>query len=247
MSGIVMFDFIREAVMQVPQVKPLLSNKARYMLYTPEPYKTYDYFLNQMYGLVRGVYDNNLGGDFIDITANLISGQLLQAYQQALEDQGFTDFIFPDYLETSYQNMVANQYSFVDAFFRAIVNARLDGTPIEPLLARAELWAGQWNTAYNEAVRLMTVQSGGNLQWVEGDTIRKCNICKSLDGIVAWASEWEALGIQPQNAPNDKLTSLSGDKDAGCGGWRCQCQLKPTNRRRSPNAFGRLEEILLAR
>lgn len=240
-------QIILDVVSDVPSVRPHLSSRARWMLYEPTAYKTYDYMLGAIEGLVNGVYNGLVGGEMIDIMANLISGQLTQAYQQAMIDEGMTDFAMPDYLAASLEAAILGQYDYVDQYFRDIVDARIDGTSITPLLARAQLWAQRWTESYNEAVRLMTLQGGGNLIWREGDTIRKCDICKAFDGIVARASEWDALGIRPQNAPNDVLTSSSGDKDSGCGGWRCGCTLEPTDRRRSPNAFGRLEEILLAR
>jgi len=232
-------SFIREAVAQVPQVKPLLSSKARYILAcAPIEYKTYDYYLNQLNGLVRGVYENNLGGDFITIMANLISGQLTQAYQQAFEEQGFTDFVLPEYLSSSLEAMILGQYDHVDKFFRDIVDARIDETPIAPLLVRAQLWAQRWTEAYNEAVRLITVNSGGNLEWIYAPEKEHCPECESLNGIVMWASEWDLIGVKPQNAPNSALT---------CGGWKCGCALVPTDKRRSPNAYGRVEEIILSK
>jgi hypothetical protein len=231
-------SFIREAVTLVPQVKPLLSSRARYMLYTPGQYKTYEYFLQQIERNVAALYNGFIGGEFVDLIANLISGQLLDAYQRALEDQGFTDFLLPDYLQTSYQVMVAKQYSFVDRFFRDIVDARLDGTPLAPLLQRAQLWAGQWNTAYENATRLIAERMGMKLIWREGDTLEKCRQCLALDGLVAFASEWAALGVAPKNFPNDKID---------CKGAYCDCTLEPTDKRRSPNAYGRIEEILMTR
>lgn len=231
-------NFIREAVIQVPQVRSLLSDKARYMLYTPEPYKTYEYFLQQIERNVTALHNGYIGGEFIDLLANLISGQLLDAYQRALEDQGFTDFMLPDYLQASYQDMVANQYGFVDQFFRDIVDARLNGTSIDPLLVRAQLWAGQWNTAYENATSLITLAGGGNEEWLLGATEVHCAVCANLNGLVMRASEWEALDVRPKNPPNDKLN---------CGGWRCDCERRQTTKRRSPNAYGRVEIILLAR
>jgi len=235
---LLLYKFLHSAVEQVPQVKAHLSNKARFVLAEPTEYKTYDYMLQQIEGLVNSVYSGVIGGQFIDIMANLISGQLLQAYRQAMEDEGLTDAFLPDYLDASYQNMVINQYTFVDQYYRDIIDARVDGISITPLLARAALWAQRWTEAYNEAVKLITLQGGGNMIWTLGATEEHCPECAAFNGMVARASEWDALGIRPQNAPNDKLT---------CGGWRCDCSLTPTDKRRSPGAYGRLEEILLAR
>ncbi len=197
------------------------------MLYAPAEYKTTDYMLNAIEGLVNGVYNNLVGGDFIDAMANLISGQLTQAFQQALEDEGYTDFVMPDYLNAALESMILSQYDYVDGFFRDIINARIDGTSVSPLLARARLWANQWQAAYNEAIRLMTLEGGGNLMWVYGEA-EHCETCNSLNGIVASAKEWDELGVQPQNPPNNMIS---------CGGWNCQCSLTPTDKRRSPKAY----------
>jgi len=48
----------REAVKVAPQVRPYLSAKTRFMLYEPAEYKTADYMLNVIEGLVNGVYNN---------------------------------------------------------------------------------------------------------------------------------------------------------------------------------------------
>jgi hypothetical protein len=229
---------IKEIAKQIPEVWEHLSNRARFVLYHPVEYKTVEYMLRSIEGLVRGVYTGTVRGQFIDTMANLISGQLRQAYQQAYEDEGFTNAFLPDYLEQSLQEAVLNQYGFVDQYYRDIIDASLDGTPIAPLIARAKLWAQRWTEAYNEAVRLITIKEGGNLEWKLGATEEHCPECAALNGIVARATEWNTLGVRPQNAPNKHLT---------CGGWKCDCTLTPTKKRRSPNAYGRIEEILLAR
>lgn len=225
---------IRQVVATFPEVRTYLSGRSRWSLYKPAEYKTVDYMENAIEGLVNGVYNGNIGGQFIDTMANIISGQLTQAYRQAWEDEGMTDYFAPDYLSESLEAMILNQYDYVDQFYRDIVDARVDGTSVSPLLARAKLWANQWNAAYNEAVRLITLQGGGNLVWEYGDA-EHCNTCLSLNGIVARADEWDTLGVKPQG---DMLE---------CGGWNCKCALVSTDKRRSPNAYGRIEEILLAR
>lgn len=225
---------IRQVVATFPEVRTYLSGRSRWSLYKPTEYKTVEYMENAIEGLVNGVYNGNIGGQFIDTMANIISGQLTQAYRQAWEDEGMTDYFAPDYLSESLEAMILNQYDYVDQFYRDIVDARVDGTSVSPLLARAKLWANQWNAGYNEAVRLITLQGGGNLVWEYGDA-EHCNTCLSLNGIVARADEWDTLGVKPQG---DMLE---------CGGWNCKCALVSTDKRRSPNAYGRIEEILLAR
>lgn len=224
---------IREVIKAVPDVKHYLSGKARFALYEAEPFKTLEFMLGQIRRLVTSLYNNQIGGDFIDVMANVISGQLMHAYSQAWEDYGETSML-PDYLTAAYQADVLAQYEHVDQYFRDIIDARVDGKPIAPLLARADLWANRWTESYNNAIRLIELENGGNLEWIYGDTDH-CDTCMSLNGIVMSAKEWDTLNVKPQSAPNNKLQ---------CGGWKCQCRLAPTGKRRSPGAYGRVEEIV---
>jgi hypothetical protein len=201
--------------------------------------KSYDYFLQQLERLVRSVYAGNLGGEFMDVMANLISGQLTDAYRQAWEaDEGEGEL--PDYLTASLDKMILGQYEHVDQLYRDIVDARVDELPTDPLLTRAGHWAQQWNTAYREAERLINVAGGGNLIWRKGETEHGCDTCATLDGIVARAAEWEALGVHPRGYPNSKLECQGG----GPANY-CDCTLEPTDQRRSRGAYGRIEEAIL--
>jgi hypothetical protein len=194
--------------------------------------KTYDYFLKQITGLVRGVYSGNVSGEFIDTMANLISGQLADAYKRVWKEDG-NELPLPGYLSESLTEAIANQYSFVDQFYRDIVDARIDKSSIEPLLIRAEMWANRYKEAQSEAVRLIALENGGKLQWIYGDADH-CETCSELNGLVAYAKEWEISKLKPQNAPNSFLE---------CGGWRCACKLEPTDRRRSPKVLDTLLTI----
>lgn len=183
-------------------------------------YKTYDYFLSTLERLVRSVYDGNLSGEFIDIMASLIYGQLDQAYRGVWDEEG--DGEYPEYLADSFEEMYLSQFDYVDQYYRDIVDARVDETPIDPLIARAALWASRFTDAQNEARRLIALEGGEKLEWVEGDTLEKCSVCLALDGIVAYASTWNELGVKPQSPPNESLE---------CGGWKCGCKLQVTDKR----------------
>lgn len=227
-------DIIKVTVKRFPEIVPQLEGRARWIAVMYSDHKTYDYYLQQLERLIRSVYNGNLGGDFIDVMANLISGQLNQAFEQAWKDEG-TEEDIPDYLTTAAEDLILSQYDYVDQLYRDIVDARVDETPVESLLSRAPLWAQRWTEAYNQAVALIIAEMGGNLVWELGATEDHCPECAALNGIVARASEWEELGVKPQNAPNDLLT---------CGGWRCDCSLTPTDKRRSPKAYESIMNIV---
>jgi hypothetical protein len=196
--------------------------------------KTYDYYLGKLQSLVKTLYSGAIGGEFVPIMDNLVKGQIANAYESAWVDSGF-ELPPQDYIKSAFEAMYQDQRSYIDAFYKDIVDAKIDQTPIEPLLSRAELWANQWNTAYNDGLRLVSVEMGGKLMWHEGDTVDKCNTCVRLDGIVMFAREWEELGVHPQGGPNPLLE---------CQGFRCGCSLEPTDRRRSPRAFDTVMNIV---
>lgn len=215
----------------VPSVIPYLSPATWQAL--KAAMKTYDYFLSVLERLIETVYNGTLGGEFIGILEDLILGQISQAYESAWTDEG-NELPVPDYLRDASQAAVRDQQSYVDGFYREIIDARVDGTPINPLLARASLWANRYNESYNDALLLIGSKEGGNLVWRLGATEKHCSSCSSLNGIVARASEWESLDVHPQGAPNGLLE---------CGGWKCDCSLESTTQRRSPKAY---ESILNA-
>ena len=193
--------------------------------------KTYEFFLRNMQRLIRSVYENNLGGDFVTIAGNLISGQLRRAYEEAWKDEG-TDGAMPDYLTESLTAMVTDQQSYLDGLYKDIVNARVDGTPIEPLLSRAEMWAGQYDTAYRQAVELIRLETGGNFEWVKGNTENGCGTCDKLNGIVMSAQEWQSLNLHPRGYPNPLLECQGGGPANNC-----DCELQPTDKRRTPKGY----------
>lgn len=217
---------VKAIVRECPEVYARLRGRARWMAADAQPYKTQDFYLNALERLVRSLYNNDIGGEFVDVMASLIQGQLTDAYEQAWKDDG-DDGPLPEYLSQAAEEAILSEFDYVDQLFRDIIDARLDETPIEPLLTRCELWANKWTGAYNDGVRLIALENGERLVWRVGDT-EHCETCHQLDGIVAYASTWEELNVQPQNAPNDLLI---------CGGYRCQCALEPTEQRQSPNAY----------
>ena len=70
-----------------------------------------------------------------------------------------------------------------------------------------------------------------------GATEEHCATCAALDGLVAYAVDWERSGVKPQNPPNGALE---------CGGWRCDCSLVPTKERATNNAFDEIVDRVTA-
>jgi hypothetical protein len=231
MDNNLLIDAMWTAANCYPAVKVYLSADALEMLEV----KTYDYMLSNITRMVQQVYTGNMGGEFVDILGALIRGQMRDAYRTAYAEQGFSDAL-PDWLQASLEEQIVKQasFDFIYAYYTAIVDARVDGTPIAPLLARVPMWAARYNEAMAEANITITAKLGGRLVWKLGETEQHCTSCAALNNIVAFATEWELSGVKPQNAPNDRLE---------CEGWRCDCRLEPTGKRRSPNAWDRIMSV----
>lgn len=235
----VTLDLMRFTASKHPFVPTALSVKARYLVGCGKPdmsVKDYDEIVSRMTNMIQAVYHGVLGGEFIDAMAALISRQMYLACQDAwdIEGAGEDGEPLPDYLKELADDAAVNQVDFVDGLYRDIVDAKVDEAPIGDILYRVEMWATRYTETYNAAVTKIVSENGGKLKWSIGATEKHCETCFALDGLVAFASEWEASGIKPQNAPNDVLE---------CGGWLCDCSLSPTDERRTRNAMSKLEEI----
>lgn len=225
-------DFISRAVISVPSIIPHLEH---------DFYKTYDFFLTTLKNMVRSVYNAQAGGQFVDTLASLIRGQLKNAFLQAWEDSGETAFVLPEYLQSALDQLTVDQtnFDYIYNYYKDIVNARVDQTPIDPLLTRAEAWANQYNAAYNQAKLLIDTENGGNLIWRKGETEHGCATCAALDGMVMSAKEWDSLNLHPQGYPNPLLECQGGGPANNC-----DCTLLPTDKRRSPKGYSTVLNII---
>lgn len=97
---------------------------------------------------------------------------------------------------------------------------------------RIDIWASKYDEMFNRA----KIHFGNKtkLKWELGATEKHCNTCLALNGIVAYAYEWEQTGITPGE---------SGSAVLECGGWACDCKLSETDERRTANAFQTLLDI----
>lgn len=230
---------LKTAIDLFPSARPLLSNRARWIIALSSPIaeevKTQTYFRQAIERLVRKLYSGVIGGEFVDEMAKLIQSQLTQAYKYALRDEGVKmDDQFAHHMES----LIFSQFEFVDQYFHDIINAFVEDEPIEPLMARAALWANRYSETYNEALREIARRFGKKMIWTLGKTETHCETCEALNGIVAFHSDWERFGFRPQSAPNAMLD---------CGGWRCDCSLTPTNNRRTRDSAKALAAIAAQR
>lgn len=194
--------------------------------------KTYAYYLRTISSYVRTLYNGGSEGEFIDSMAELIPAQLTRAWNEGMRENGLDpveDMIeeWADKLE----ELILNEFDYVDNFAADITAAVSAGSGIDALLSRAEIWANRYNDVLNISILTTKEQK---LKWILGATEEHCSTCSALNGIVAFASEWELSGVHPQNPPNAALE---------CGGWRCDCSLEPTSERHTRGAWDRIMAV----
>jgi hypothetical protein len=185
--------------------------------------KTYDYYLRTISGYVRDLYRGDIEeGDFVTQMSELIDSQLTRAWHEGMRENELDPIeeMEPEWQEIL-DGIILSEYDYVDGFASDIVAARDEQLDWDPLLSRADMWANRYNDVVNQAIIATKEQK---LLWVYGDTDH-CDTCLALNGIVAWASEWEESGVKPQG------------NMLQCGGWNCQCEIIPTGNRHTRGAL----------
>jgi hypothetical protein len=81
--------------------------------------------------------------------------------------------------------------------------------------------------------------NGGNFVWKKGHTEKGCRTCAALNGIVLSARAWQELDVHPRGYPNPKLECEGGGPVNNC-----DCELVPTDKRRSPKAYNTVLNII---
>lgn len=191
-----------------------------------EALKTYAFYASSIRDLTKKFYDDKINYlDFVSSMENLIVAQLRLAWFEGMEANGLSEEDMTPEWAKILREIIMSEQDHVADFALAIERAKRADEPLDPLMSRADLWGNRYNDVVNQA-KMLTAEDGDKLEWVYGDTDH-CETCLSLNGIVAYASEWAASAYHPQRPPNELLD---------CGGWRCQCSLVPTKKRRTRNA-----------
>lgn len=167
-----------------------------------------------------------------------IDQQLTKAWDEGAESIGVEPDEYTDADITIRDAIINNETEFINGLMNDIQTAKDSGMAREDFDkqfgSRADLWANRWTETVNRA--RMQMGSKQRFTWRLGSTEEHCDTCSRLNGITAFGYEWDEARIQPQAPPNSALT---------CSGWRCDCSLEPTTRRRTGRALDRLIEIRL--
>lgn len=205
--------------------------------------KTAEMFDRQLWSysleLFRGeVTDSEFETDFI----SAIENQLTRAWNEGADEVGVS---IEDMTEDDLgmlQGLITDEIGYLTGLAVDIIDIidETQGMDEKDALnefrsqfrSRIDIWASK----YDEMVNRAKIHFGGKTRmvWRLGATEEHCNSCSALNGIVAYAEEWDKSGVTPGE---------SGSSVLECGGWRCDCRLEETDERRSPGALSRIMDI----
>lgn len=178
-------------------------------------------------GLWSGVFDLF---EFVDVMLPTIRRGLTRAADDGLLSVGMKPDERTPAEQIALDKQINSEFDHVLPFGRDIVaNNKASGAKLDPLFKRAEMWILRYTDVENEA-RTMAANDP-KLEWVWNPAKEHCDSCARLNGKVKRASYWREVGVLPQSPPNPMLL---------CGGWKCGCELRPTDK---PLSKGRLPNL----
>lgn len=197
--------------------------------------KTVAFYQRSIEGLVRDLYRGNIdASEFENSMVDLIDQQLDRAWREGMRKNELDPEkdTTPE-MEQELEDIKLRELDYLTGFADAVAEAaqkdaeqETPNSRLQGLYVRGSSWSNRYTDVVNQAV-LFTAEPDGRLEWIYGDT-EHCETCSALNGIVATAEEWNDSGFRPQSPPNDSIV---------CGGWHCECELAPTDKRRTKNRF----------
>lgn len=189
-------------------------------------------YTRQLTNNVHALYSRAMSRHaFFQDTGKIIETQLNEAWLSGADEMMVLPEDMTEADKRFIQEIITNERTFLDGFADDIQNAAGDGTGWQQFQPRISIWVNRIKDVENKA-RLYFGKKQ-RMIWQYGPT-EHCSTCATLNGIVAFAEEWEEAGVRPQSPPNKRLE---------CRGYQCQCTLTPTSLRRTRSAFEKIKRI----
>lgn len=177
-------------------------------------------------------------GSFGEDLSVAIESGLNEAWRLGMRENDVTDML-PEWQDIV-DGIIAEERSHIPDFSQYLADTAPDAESMGEAMSTAQnrlsLWIQRYTDVYEQAVR-MTQDEKTKEEWVTDPAKESCSTCLALNGIVAYAREWDEAGFHPRDFPNPLLE---------CTGAKCGCNRVPTDKRRSPDALQRLLDIASA-
>ena len=178
--------------------------------------KSIEDYGRRLRGLVRGLWNGSIDTfEFVDSVRQALERAFNQAWVEGARSQGIEPGERTPEEQARLDQLIYEQSGYIPGL-ADWVNAHLkvDGFKMAEAQSRIPMWTNR----YREVVNTAKTMAGADKKfvWTLGPT-EHCSSCLKLAGKVKRGSVWMASGIQPQSPA------------LACGGFRCQCELRPTS------------------
>jgi len=169
---------------------------------------------------VRGLWTGAIDYDqFYDIMLTTIRNGQTAAFYEGAKECGILPGDLTPRERFRIEQAINYENQWIDGFAQAIEEgSKANGGKLTPLFARAEPWIGRYVGLRSEARAMACADK--KLKWVQGPTSDTCSSCTKLNGKVKRGSYWQERGIFPR---------VHGAPYLECNGFRCLCELVPTD------------------
>lgn len=167
-------------------------------------------------GLWLGVIDEFQAWESIEIT---VRRGLTQAYYEGIQECGIEPSEMTPEERQQLNQAIFNETAHIDGLVDFIIaNSKANDGKLKTVMGRIDLWV----LRYSDVAARARLMACGNrkLKWVQGPTSDSCPTCTSMNGKVKRASYWQEKGPHPKAPPNPTIQ---------CSGYRCRCDLVPTD------------------
>ena len=183
--------------------------------------KTMDDYGRSIRNLARGYWLGELSKfDFVDGMVSAISRNFEQAWQEVEKQYNITPDERTEASQDRLELAINTEISYLTGFADYISeNSQAKGGLFEPILTRADLWAG----GYQRTIELAQLVIGPDVKlvWKLGKTEKHCDDCLQYANKVFFKSQWDEAGVRP------KMWELQ------CTGLNCDCEFEQSAERKT--------------
>lgn len=174
---------------------------------------------------VRGLWNGAISASqFEETLQSTIRRNLSKAWLEGAKECGISQDDLTEQEIEARDAFISEQFEYIGGFAEAIEeNSKENEGRLGSLYSRAEMWVNRYGEIKNQAKAMACKDA--KLEWKTNVRCKEhCYSCTRLNGKVKRASYWNR-------------TILPRSRNLECGGFRCCCDLMPTDK---PVSRGRL-------
>jgi len=179
---------------------------------------------------VRGLWSGEFDYDwFYDAMATAIRYHIPLAFAAGAKECGIFPNEYSQAERVALEQAIQYELQWIDGFATAIEEgSKANGGKLGPLLSRAAIWTGRWEGVKAQAMAMACADA--KLEWIQGPSEKGCPSCTKLNGKIKRASTWNET----------VLPRVHGSPMLACRGFRCLCELRPTDKPMSKGPLPKL-------